>query len=102
MTTLSRRKFFALAAGAAAAHALPTPVLGMGVEPAEDWDNPALLVGADLPPARFPKVGDMIFCSRGGIYVLPATGYTFKLSSDIAVEQLVITHLPASVDRTRG
>ena len=32
--TITRRKFFSLAAGAAAAHALPAPVLGMGVEPA--------------------------------------------------------------------
>ena len=106
---ISRRTFFGLAAGAAAVHALPASVVGLAVEPAGaiipscfEWQPPM----ADLPPAHVPKVGDMIFLQKDGLYILPSTGHVFKLSSEWVIElgqQMVITHLPGQylgIDRT--
>lgn len=97
---ISRRTFFGLAAGAAAVHALPASVVGLAVEPA------GVVIVPDLPPAHVPKVGDMIFLQKDGLYILPSTGHVFKLSSEWGIElgqQMVITHLPGQylgIDRT--
>jgi hypothetical protein len=36
---------------------------------------------------RFPRVGDVLFLNRDGVYVMDAGGAVYKLSSDIKVEQ---------------
>ena len=79
---MSRRKFLVAAGCAGTVAALPRGIVSVGVPPA------ALPIEAaiDFPPAHFPKVGDLLFMNRDGVYTMDGFGKVTKLSKDIRIE----------------
>jgi hypothetical protein len=82
--SISRRGFLGLAAGAAAAAALPKPLMALGT-PAADWGAPELVVEKELcvDYGFSPSVGHWIFLSSTGVYCMNEVGQVTKLSREM-------------------